>query len=217
MQMDDAHARGAWEADYARKGRLYAGAPHPLPPFPAGSRVLELGCGNGKTLSAMLAPGWQVTAVDFSLQAAVLARKITREYPLAGIVQADARHLPFRDAFFDAIFAHHVLGHMDGTGRDLAALELSRVMKPSGRLCFRDFSVRDFRYGSGRVTEPGTFLRGNGIATHYFTPEEVTALSGLTPESLREETWAMRVKEERHVRSEIVAVFCKSPRLSSWC
>jgi|WetSurMetagenome_2_1015567.scaffolds.fasta_scaffold16357_2 MPBQ/MSBQ methyltransferase len=208
--MDTGNARGAWDADYARKGRLFSGAPHPLPPFPAGSRVLELGCGNGKTLSSMLATGWQVTAVDFSYHAAILALKVVFASPLAGIVLADTRHLPFPDALFDAVFTHHVLGHMDGAGRNLAARELSRVMKPRGMLCFRDFSVQDFRFGSGRLTEPGTFLRGNGIATHYFTVDEVTTLFPcLSCESIREEAWTLRVRGDSHVRSEIVASFCK--------
>jgi MPBQ/MSBQ methyltransferase len=208
--MDDRNALGAWEADYAQKGRLYAGAPQPLPVFPAGSRVLELGCGNGKTLSAMCDTDWQVTAVDFSCSAVVLARKCVSNYPLADIAVADGRQLPFRDAVFDAVFAHHVLGHLTGPGRDRAARELSRVMKPGGKLSFCDFSCRDFRYGRGRTTEPGTFLRGNGIATHYFTVQEATGLFfGLSCGFIREETWTMRVRGEDHVRSEIVALFSK--------
>jgi MPBQ/MSBQ methyltransferase len=208
--MDDRNARGAWEADYAQKGRLYAGASRPLPPFPAGSRVLELGCGNGKTLSAMLVTGWRVTAVDFSCRAVDLARKCVSSSLPADIAVADGRQLPFRDAVFDAVVAHHVLGHLNVPGRERAARELSRVMKPGGRLSFCDFSCRDFRYGRGRTTEPGTFLRGNGIATHYFTVQEVTGLLyGLSCGPIEEKTWTMRVRGEDHERSEIVALFSK--------
>jgi MPBQ/MSBQ methyltransferase len=207
--MDTIHAREAWDADYVQKGRLYAGAPHPLPPFPAGSRVLELGCGNGKTLTAMLQTGWQVVAADFSHQAVVLARKCVLD-STAAVAVADARMLPFHDDMFDVVFAYHVLGHMTGTGRNRAARELFRVLKPGGKLIFCDFSTEDFRYGSGQQTEPGTFLRGNGIATHYFTEPGVTGLLyEFSCESIHTDQWTLRVRGDHHVRSEITAVFRK--------
>ena len=49
---------------------------------------------------------------------------------------------------------------------------------------FSGFLNRDFRYGQGNETEPGTFLRGNGIQTHYFTGQEVVDLfTGFCAES----------------------------------
>ena len=57
---------GPWEEDYTRRGMLWGGLTHNLPDLPSRSRVLELGCGNGKTLFAMLQRGWDVTAIDFA-------------------------------------------------------------------------------------------------------------------------------------------------------
>ena len=53
----------AWDSDYRRRGDLWGGAPVPLPDLPAAA-VLELGCGNGKTLAAW--PSWSVIAADIS-------------------------------------------------------------------------------------------------------------------------------------------------------
>ncbi len=208
MSADD--TRDPWDADYARKGVLFGGAPHPLPRLSAGARVLELGCGNGKSLSAMVNRDWVVTACDLSPRAAHLARTHARQGTGADVAVADARKTPFRDRSFDAVVACHILGHGDTGFRTRIAREIFRVIKPGGQLWFCDFSTRDFRFGSGRETEPGTFLRGNAILTHYFTETEVRDLfPGLVPLSLRHDEWAMRVRGKEYRRSEISAQFRK--------
>jgi hypothetical protein len=77
-------------------------------------------------------------------------------------------------------------------------------------LYFRDFSTRDFRYGRGLETEAGTFKRKSGIATHYFSREEVlTLFHNLAVQSLVEHQWEMRVRGIGLPRAEIVAEFKK--------
>ena len=83
------------EEEYREKGRLWKGAPPPMPDLPAGSRVLELGCGNGKTLSATQRRPWQTTALDVSREAVSLCRK--QAASLTRLLTADACNLPFRD------------------------------------------------------------------------------------------------------------------------
>lgn len=201
-------ARDCWDADYRKKGSLYGGTPRRLPPLPAGARVLELGCGNGKSLSGMVHRGWTVTAIDFSIPAALLARAPARQGSGAGIVVADARALPFREGSFDAVASCHLLGHALHKDRLQIAREISRVLSPEGQVWFCDFSTRDFRYGSGREQEPGTFIRGNGILTHYFTEAETMDLfPGFVTESLRHDEWVLRVRGKRYPRSEISALF----------
>jgi MPBQ/MSBQ methyltransferase len=202
--------RDCWDTDYRLKGSLYGGAPHPLPLLPAGARVLELGCGNGKSLSAMMHRGWLITAIDFSPRAVLLARATTLQGTGADVAVADAQMIPFHDRSFDSVIAFHILGHGKAADRGTIAMEILRVIRPGGQLWFRDFSIQDFRYGSGREAEHGTFVRGNGIATHYFTEQECKGLfPGLACESLCEERWDLRVRGTGHVRSEIVAVFTK--------
>jgi MPBQ/MSBQ methyltransferase len=199
-----------WDKDYRQKGSLYGGAPHPLPPLAAGARVLESGCGNGKSLAAMMHRGWIVTAIDFSPRAVQLARVATLQGSGADVAVADARAIPFQDRSFDAVSACHVLGHSESADRKRMAGECCRVIRPGGRLWFRDFSMRDFRAGTGRETEPGSRVRGNGILTHYFTEGETACLFfGLVPVSLETEDWTLRVRGTDHCRSEIVAVFEK--------
>jgi len=199
-----------WEEDYCRRGILWSGATRDLPELPYGSRVLELGCGNGKTVQAMVRRGWEVTAIDFSSRAAALCRQAFPD-PLQGnAVVADARWSPFRDAAFDAIFASHVIGHLPAPDRDRVANEVVRLLRTGGMLFFCEFSPDDFRFGTGLETEEATFRRGTGILTHYFSEQEVADLfSGLTLVSVTLRQWPMRVRGCTLVRSEVQGVFTR--------
>jgi len=208
--MKEHHDRLAWENDYSKRGRLWGGAVTDLPDLPAGSNVLELGCGSGKTMSAMIRNGWQVTGVDFSAPACVMCRQAVG-LEANDVAVADARELPFRDQVFDAVFAAHVLGHLSAGGRIQIVSEISRVLKKSGLLFFRAFSTGDFRFGTGTEIEPGTYMRGTGIQTHYFGKEEVDyLLSELVPVSRETHRWIMRVRGQDYNREEIIAVFTRS-------
>lgn len=197
----------AWEEDYTRRGTRWSGSTHDLPDFPEESRVLELGCGNGKAIAAMIHRGWMVTGIDFSSRAASLCRQVFPDLH-STVMVADARWCPFRDAVFDAVFATHVTGHMPALDRQLIADEMVRVLSPGGKIFFCDFSTRDFRFDRGNKTEEGTFQRGTGIITHYFSEEEVIDLfSPLIPSSIARREWSMRVRGCELVRSEIIAIF----------
>ncbi len=91
-------------------------------------RLLEVGCGLGYFLKHAKAQGWAVDGVEVSEWAAERARKT------AGVdVRAcSARALPFGDAHFQAVFAAHVLEHLEDP---IGALgELRRVTQPGGIL-----------------------------------------------------------------------------------
>ena len=116
-----------WDEDYRRRGSLWGGAPAPLPEIPADARVLELGCGNGKTLAALARRSLHVIAVEISREALLLARRHPAT-AAAGFVLADARHLPFRDGVFDMVFLVHLAGHLPARDRLTLASEVRRVL-----------------------------------------------------------------------------------------
>jgi len=196
----------AWDKDYARRGRLWGGAAKGLPDLPQGSAILELGCGDGKTLSA-LPGGGRILALDISPRALQLARRLR---PDACFILADAAVLPLQDELFDAVFAFHVTGHLLAAERRALAREAARVLADGGSLFFRDFGAEDMRAGQGEEAEPGTFRRGGGILTHYFTEEEAMGIfCELEPASVGTQSWTMRIKGKDFLRAEIEAVFKK--------
>ncbi|MEN6610590.1 MAG: class I SAM-dependent methyltransferase [Methanoregulaceae archaeon] len=198
----------AWDDAYRSRGSLWGGAIPKLPDLPERSRVLDLGCGSGRILPAMTGRGWNIVAADISGHAVRISRAAGIRFPDAEFLVADGRLLPFRDTAFDAIFAWHVLGHLNDGDRTRMVGELARVLTRDGRVFFRGFSRADMRFGKGKETEPGTFLRGNGISTHYFSEEDTAEIfSGFSPEGLTTETWAIRIRGKDHIRSEIAGTF----------
>ena len=104
--------------------------------YPAGSRVLEAGCGTGaQTIHlARRSPAAQITAVDISAASLYQARQ---RLTAAGIRtvswhRADLKALPFAAASFDHVFVCFVLEHLPDPVAVLAALR--RVLKPGGTL-----------------------------------------------------------------------------------
>jgi ubiquinone/menaquinone biosynthesis C-methylase UbiE len=201
----------AWEQDYRTRGRLWGGAPVLLPGIPAGTRVLDIGCGNGKTLETLVNHFCDITVIDFSKEAVAMSQRSLAAYDSGDALVADGRRLPFADDAFGCVVARHVIGHLHKEGRMEIASEAARVLKPCGRLFFFEFSTDDMRNGTGREVEKNTFSRGNGIITHYFTEPEVGVLfGGLKKESISTRSWKMRVMGRDLIRAEIVAVFSKT-------
>ncbi len=201
--------RESWDREYRSRGRRFGGAPPDLPALHPGAVVLETGCGDGKTLSAMVTRELEIIAIDFSKEAVRLCRKNPALRTVSCLI-ADAGMLPLEGCSCDAVFLSHVIGHAPEAERPVIASESVRVLKPGGRLFFRDFSTKDFRAGAGTLTEPGTRVRGDGIMTHYLTEEEVRDLFvDLIPVFIREDSWVLRVRNVELLRAEIVAGFLK--------
>jgi SAM-dependent methyltransferase len=104
--------------------------------YPAGSSVLEVGCGVGaQTVTlARRSPAARITSIDRSAESLAQAReKIER----AGITnvefrEADIFALPFGPASFDHVFVCFVLEHL---AQPLAALQvLKELLRPGGTI-----------------------------------------------------------------------------------
>ncbi len=205
--MPDLHDN-AWEREYRLRGRRWGGSPSRLPDLPAGSLVLEAGCGDGKNLSAMRAQGWSVVALDFSRSALSVSAGLERRGTPVTYMCGDAGCLPFRTGSLDAVFLFHVLGHALEPARRTIAAEAARVVRQGGLVVFREFSREDMRAGAGQEIEPHTCLKGDGISTHYFTEEEAVSLfPDLALVFVGTHRWPLRIKGTDRVRAEIEAVF----------
>src|SRR6185295_614648 len=98
------------------------------------SRILDYGCGYGRTLVDLSAGGFQnLVGVDFSEAMLVRARVAA---PRAGLVRDDGHSLPFKNECFDAVLLFAVLTCIpsDEDQRGLLA-EVKRVLRP-GRLLY---------------------------------------------------------------------------------
>lgn len=104
--------------------------------FPAGSRVLEAGCGVGaQTLAlARRSPGAYFTSIDISAGSVAEARRRAAAAGLTRVEfhQADLLALPFDAGSFDHVFVCFVLEHLPQPAQALAVL--GRLLRSGGTL-----------------------------------------------------------------------------------
>lgn len=102
--------------------------------YPAGSRILEAGCGVGaQTVTlAKNSPAARFTSIDIAESSVAAARQKVLAAGLTNVEfqTADLFHLPFAPATFDHLFVCFVLEHL---AQPVEALRiLKRVLKPGG-------------------------------------------------------------------------------------
>jgi protein-L-isoaspartate O-methyltransferase len=165
--------------------RFWVESPHPLITRPRlreilapqpGERVLEVGPGTGYytlEMAEWVKPDGQVDILD--LQQEMLDHTMRRagEAGLANVTptQSDATAMPYEDGIFDAAYLVAVLGEIPD--QEAALRELSRVLKPGGRLIVGELlgDPHYVRLGPLRLRASGAGLsyeRRVGNALGYF-------------------------------------------------
>jgi len=98
-----------------------------------GRRILDVGCGSGKLLTAVSThfPEIALTGVDISSEMfSSTKQKLQKKNSLASFVVADIQCLPFASKSFDRISAVHMLYHVPNINQALS--EIARVLSPEG-------------------------------------------------------------------------------------
>jgi demethylmenaquinone methyltransferase/2-methoxy-6-polyprenyl-1,4-benzoquinol methylase len=108
-----------------------------------GDSALDVCCGTGDLtleLAGRLSPGGHVVGCDFSEPMLDLAREKTagREVPGVRFEWADALNLPYDAGRFDAVTVG--FGVRNFADRDRGLHEMSRVLRPGGRLVVLEFT-----------------------------------------------------------------------------
>jgi SAM-dependent methyltransferase len=123
------HLRGQWWTDAFTTFLAEALRPKP------GMRILDVGCGTGTAavnLARLRLSQLDLVGIDISKSRVRDALTATRYMnATVGFAAADACHIPFPDACFDATFCVAVLQHIGEVPKALA--ECARVTKPGGK------------------------------------------------------------------------------------
>jgi SAM-dependent methyltransferase len=96
-------------------------------PLAPGARLLDAGCGSGRTLDELVRYG-RVSGIDLSPQAVAAAQRRGHQDVRVGRVE----QLPFADGTFDVVTCLDVIEHTPDDRASLA--ELRRVVRPGGLL-----------------------------------------------------------------------------------
>ena len=104
-----------------------------------GSRLLDVGAGNGVLLPLLAPVARLVVALDVSAKMLVEARQ-RAHVPQAAYLQADALDLPLPSRCFDMVICNSCFPHFDDQRR--ATGEMARVLRSGGRLVICHTSSR---------------------------------------------------------------------------
>lgn len=109
-----------------------------------GEVVVDVGAGTGLLALALAEPAERVWAVDIS---SGMCDYLTTKAASAGhenvqCVVASAVSLPLADASADVVVSNYCFHHLDDEGKRRALAEVSRVLRPGGRLVFGDMMFR---------------------------------------------------------------------------
>ena len=97
--------------------------------LPAGTRLLDLGCGGGRDAGDLDLRGYRVVGVDRTSALLSAGRRRYRSLPL---VRADLRQLPFHAVSFDGLWAAASLMHLPKPVARRILTDLSRLVRPGG-------------------------------------------------------------------------------------
>ena len=127
--------------------------------LPARSRILDVRCGNGVSITeALVNAGHRVVGLDSS--AGMLSR-FRANLPGTPVARGDARQCPFRDRTFDAAFSWGMLFHLRRVDQTAAFASVSRVLKPGAAFLFTAAEIDD-------ADDAGITGTMNGVTFPYY-------------------------------------------------
>lgn len=104
--------------------------------FAPGSRMLDIGSGQGATLELLTSLGFDTYGIDISRQRVEQSRGSSDH-----LLQSDGRTIPFPKDYFDGVLLECTLSVITNPDRVLS--EICRVLKPGAILIFSDIFARN--------------------------------------------------------------------------
>lgn len=190
------HRDNNWNAIYAKRGNVFVEPLDEVKRFSqemrdAGlSRVLDLGCGNGRHTVFLGKKGFNVWGLDNAPEGIQLAHQwLARENLTAPLALADVHApFPFKDNSFDGLISTRVIHHATQAKVLGAVSEIIRVVRKGGMILITvpgDANRKSHHAWFGRHTlikwiEPQTYIPlgtyEKGIPHYVFTAEELKKL-----------------------------------------
>lgn len=156
----------------------------------AANRVLDVGCGLGGSARHLAEKyNCHVTGIDLTSEYITVGKQLTEKVGLSDkvtLVEGSALALPFEDNSFDVVWTEHA--QMNIADKELFYAEISRVLKPGGRLVFHDI----FRGSGDAPFYPAPWAEDASLSTLATEPE---AQAAIAKAGLSVDRWIGKVAE----------------------
>jgi len=148
------------------------------------ARILDYGCGYGRTLAELSAAGYDnVVGTDFS--EAMLGRS-RREVPRSRLIRNDGLALPIKSGSIDAVLLFAVLTCIpDDNDQRVLLKEVERVLRPGGLLYISDLLVNDdprnrerYEQYAEKYKRYGVFELPEGVVVRHHESEWIAEVTG---------------------------------------
>ncbi len=160
--------------------------------YPAGSRLLDIGCATGRLCFALARQGYNVTGIDVAQKQIDQAAKLAHEEQVhVTFLQYEMPTLPLPDASFAAAFMGNVYCYVPHRASRIAFLEeIARILYPEGEVFLSqtvldsvlesyeeiyDDNHRRFAPDYETLEEGDGFVLGAPQYLHFFFAEDLKA------------------------------------------
>lgn len=101
--------------------------------------MLEVGCGDGRSISDILSITKNIVGIDHDNKAVTDARNNLSRYPTVKILKADGTNLPFKNEEFDSVICMTTFANF-ADKKIIILNEMKRILKKSGKIIISVFS-----------------------------------------------------------------------------
>ncbi len=149
------------------------------------ANVLEVGSGDGRSISDLVSITKNVTGIDHDPDAIQNAKERFSEYPTFKFIEADGENLPFDSGTFDFVICCGSFMNF-GTKKIPILQEMKRVLKNNGKIIISTFSeksllerlnvYKNLNAPIKEITEKGTVIFDENLGANIseqFTKEEL--------------------------------------------
>lgn len=162
-----------------------------------GSRVLDLGCGAGTDIEALLKLGARLTASDFSPEAVQIVQEAFGDGLKADCFDM-LNGFPYNNESFDAVVSDLSLHYFSWSDTQKIIAEIGRVLVKDGTLIARLHSLQNMEAFEGEMIEKNYFV-AYGYPRRYFTVDDIRELFAGWQIICLQETVAHRYDREKKV------------------
>lgn len=183
-----------WEKAYQEQSEGPLWQEDPIPVIPGAVEelrkrkvrtVVDLGCGDGRNLAALVDAGFNALGVDIAPTGLAHARRVIQQRSF--LLRADATELPLIDASVDAVTCFDVFGQIQDPSHLIA--EARRIVAADGLFVTNAFTLQDDTYGEGEEIARHTFAYKDTLFRFYEESELRDLFTDWNVLELRRVSW----------------------------